>query len=393
MKRTSNLENGLLWLGASISLAEILAGTAYANMGLSGAAGAIFLGHFIGCVILFEVALVGAKKRENSMSCVSAAFGERGAAFFAVLNIVQLFGWTSIMIYDGALVAQTIAGIGLRWWCVVLGVLISLWVLLGLKRVRLINMVAVVSLLIFCLVLTKGIASGNLNFNASANSMSFWLGVELSIAMPISWLPLIADYTSKAENPTTGALTSVVAYGLGSCFMYLIGYGAASGGESDIARIVLNGGLGVGALVLALFSTVTTTFLDANSAGESATAVYKNVKPRNIAFCVVVLATAFTLVFNVLSVTNFLLLIGSVFVPMSAVMLSEYYSYQNDDEELYKIKRMINKDSQHFLLYFIIWAFGVAIYHFSTRLDFSPTVISFVFTFALTTLAIKIVKK
>ncbi len=91
------------------------------------------------------------------------------------------------------------------------------------------------------------------------------------VAMPLSWLPLISDYTREAEKPFAATLASTVTYGVVSCWMYLIGMGAAIyTGQSDIAQILLQAGLGVVGLLIVVFSTVTTTFLDAWSAGISA---------------------------------------------------------------------------------------------------------------------------
>ena len=102
-------------------------------------------------------------------------------------------------------------------------------------------------------------------------SLTFGAAVELAVAMPLSWLPLISDYTRDAEKPTQATWVSVIVYGLVSCWMYVIGMGAAIfTGEYDIAVIMVKAGLGIAALVILVFSTVTTTFLDAWSAGISA---------------------------------------------------------------------------------------------------------------------------
>ena len=75
--------------------------------------------------------------------------------------------------------------------------------------------------------------------------MSFAMALELSIAMPLSWLPLISDYTRAAEKPAAAAAVSALVYGLVSCWMYFIGMGAAIfTGENVIAQIMLHAGLG-----------------------------------------------------------------------------------------------------------------------------------------------------
>ena len=90
------------------------------------------------------------------------------------------------------------------------------------------------------------------------------ISVEMAVAMPLSWMPLISDYTKEAEKPFAATLTSSVTYGIISCWMYVIGMNAAIyTGESDIASIMVKAGLGIAGLLIIVFSTVTTTFLDA----------------------------------------------------------------------------------------------------------------------------------
>ncbi len=52
-KRTSIFENGLIWFGAGVSLAEILTGTYFASLGFGKGLLAIIIGHIIGCTMLF----------------------------------------------------------------------------------------------------------------------------------------------------------------------------------------------------------------------------------------------------------------------------------------------------------------------------------------------------
>ena len=117
-KGTSTLSNGLIWFGAGVSIAEILTGTYLAPLGFEKGLAAILLGHFIGCAMLFFAGLIGGMKRLSAMETVKLSFGGKGCLLFAVLNVLQLVGWTAIMIYDGALAANSIYNTGA--WCGVL---------------------------------------------------------------------------------------------------------------------------------------------------------------------------------------------------------------------------------------------------------------------------------
>jgi purine-cytosine permease-like protein len=101
-KKTSLFDNGLIWFGAGVSLAEILTGTYIAPLGFWKGFAAILLGHLIGGVLFYLAGVIGGKTGKSAMETVKMTFGAGGGKLFAVLNIVQLVGWTAIMIYDGA---------------------------------------------------------------------------------------------------------------------------------------------------------------------------------------------------------------------------------------------------------------------------------------------------
>ena len=133
-KRTTLFENGLIWFGAAVSIAEILTGTYFAPLGFGKGLLAVLIGHIIGCTMLFFAGLIGGKLRKGAMETAKISFGNKGGLLFSILNIVQLIGWTAIMIYDGALAADGIMNIGNWFWCIVIGCLIILWILIGIKN-------------------------------------------------------------------------------------------------------------------------------------------------------------------------------------------------------------------------------------------------------------------
>ena len=273
-KRTGLFENGLIWFGAGVSIAEILTGTYLAPLGMGKGLLAIIVGHIIGCLMLFLAGVIGGKVRKSAMETVKMSFGQKGSILFAVLNVLQLVGWTAIMIYDGALAADGVMNTG-RWiWCLVIGALIILWIVIGITNLGKINTVAMAALFILTLILCKVIFTGSGAGVPSDDSMTFGAAVELAVAMPLSWLPLISDYTREAKEPVKATAVSAITYGIVSCWMYVIGMGAAIiTGEYDIAQIMLKAGLGIAGLLIIVFSTVTTTFLDAYSAGISSETV------------------------------------------------------------------------------------------------------------------------
>ncbi len=330
-KRTSVFENGLIWFGAAVSIAEILTGTYFAPLGFGKGLLAILLGHIIGCTLLFFAGLIGGNTRKSAMETVKMSFGKYGSLLFSLLNILQLVGWTGIMIYDGALAANGIWGTGQWLWCLVIGGLIVLWIVIGIENLGKLNTVSMAALFLMTIVLSFVIFGKGGTDAAVSEAMSFGAAVELSVAMPLSWLPLISDYTRDAEKPVRATAVSAIVYGVISCWMYGIGMGAALfTGESDIAQILLKSGLGAVGLVIVVLSTVTTTFLDAWSAGISSESVSRKLKGKWVAIGAAVLGTAGAILFPMDDITDFLYLIGSVFAPMIAIQIVTFFLLKLD---------------------------------------------------------------
>lgn len=359
-KRTSIFENGLIWFGAGVSIAEILTGTYLAPLGFGKGLLAIILGHVIGCIMLFLAGVIGGKARRSAMETVKMSFGQKGSLLFSVLNVLQLVGWTAIMIYDGALAADGVISTG-RWvWCLVIGVLIILWIMIGITNLGKVNVVAMTALFILTLILCKVIFfNGDAVGVAADESMTFGAAVELSVAMPLSWLPLISDYTREAKEPVRATAVSAVIYGIVSSWMYVIGMGAAIyTGEYDIAQIMVKAGLGIAGLLIIVFSTVTTTFLDAYSAGISSESIVSGWNGKYIAVIVTVIGTIGAIVYPMDNITDFLYLIGSVFAPMIAIQIADFFLLKKDTSS-----RVVNTPNM------AVWVIGFIVYRFLMNID------------------------
>ena len=360
MKKTSTFQMSLIWFGAGVSLAEILTGTSFAALGMARGLAAILLGHVIGCTLFFLAGLIGGRTGRSAMETVKMSFGQKGGLLFAFLNVLQLVGWTAIMIYDGALAIGGIFDGGHWIWCLVIGGLIVVWILVGITNLGVINKVAMAALFVLTLVLCKVIFfSGASAGAAQGEAMSFGAAVELAVAMPLSWLPLISDYTREAEKPFQATLASTVTYGVVSCWMYIIGMGAALyTGESDIAVIMVKAGLGLAALVILVLSTVTTTFLDAWSAGISAESLSAKCSGKWTAVVVSVVGTAAAILFPMDDLTGFLYLIGSVFAPMIAVQIADHFLLHRD-------RFSVALDGRNL----VIWLIGFILYRLLMYVD------------------------
>ena len=385
---TSVFSNSLIWFGAGISIAEILTGSYFAPLGFSKGIAAILIGHAIGCALFFFTGYIGALSKKSSMETTRISFGKIGGSFFALLNVLQLVGWTGIMIYDGSLAANGIANSSSWIWALVIGALIVLWILIGITNIGKLNLVAMTALLVLTLVLCKVIFFGKnavVAIESAGESLSFGAAVELAVAMPLSWLPLISDYTKDSAKPFAATLASTLTYFAVSCWMYIIGMGAALlTGTSDIAQIMLKAGLGIPALVIIVLSTVTTTFLDAFSAGISFRAIFKNANTKIVGIIVALVGTLAAVFYPMDNITDFLYLIGSVFAPMTAILIADFFVTKNESS-----KKRID------FVRIALWHVGFILYRILMKYDIpcGNTLPDMAITFVLTLIASGIQKK
>ena len=338
--RTGLFSNGVIWFGVAISVSEIEAGIQIASMStLSSSWIPLVLGHLIGGIILFFVGLIGARVRLNAMETTKSTFGDFGSKFFAALNVFQLIAWVAVLNAQGAAALMGLnLPISFPLTCVILSAIIAIWVYVGLRRLSKVTSVVMIILTIMLLILSVkllGIDISNVlpiaGSVGNSNALSFWNIFEISIAMPISWLPVISDYTKDVEKPVKGSLVSAIAYTIASLWMYFLGMQIVGIGTTSIAQSILIAGLGAQGVLILVLSTVTSNFVAANSAGESAKAIYNRIDPK-IAGVVVSALSCMLAISGIMNhYIGFLYLIASVFAPMAAVLLVSFYLSKEED--------------------------------------------------------------
>lgn len=344
----STLNHTILWFGASISIAEILTGTLLAPLGFATGMQAILLGHAIGGFVLLLAGLVGAKSDLSATESFRISFGRYGSYFFTVLNMLQLLGWTSVMIICGAQTLDAISRVVLGWqneavWVIGIGGLIFLWISRGLLAIFRLHTVVVLALFVCLMVLAYKIAISTTPPAQPTDALTFGAAVELNVTMCLSWLPLISDYTRTLRQPVRGTLCGVCGYILGGMLMFILGLGAAIHTHSTtISDMLLTAGLGTAGLFIVAFSTLTNTFLDAHSSGISALNINPRLNARNVGRLVCVLGTLVALFVPMSQYENFLYFIGSVFAPLFAILLVDFFIFgRRDVSALFNVRNML----------------------------------------------------
>jgi putative hydroxymethylpyrimidine transporter CytX len=374
----------LLWAGAAVSLAEIWAGGLIVPLGLGMGLWAILAGHLIGNTPLALGGVIGSRWGIPTMVAVRASFGLRGSYLAAGLNAFQLIGWTAVMLIlcGGAAeaISKTYGFSNPTLWIILAGAVTTFWALVGSAFWKWLQRLSVVALVLLCGFMTYFVFTqygwGQLAQIPRQKEFPFMVGMDLVIAMPISWLPLVADYSRFAKSSKSCFWGTWIGYFLVSSWMYLLGLAASLATASpDPSGVVMNllvhFGWAIPALLIVLFSTFTTTFLDIYSTAVSSLNIFPHLGERKGVLIGGILGTATALLFpTLLNYEHFLLFIGAMFCPLFGVVLVDYFLLRKESldlEGLYREKgrywfwKGLNPRA------LFPWAVGFALY-----LGFSP---------------------
>jgi purine-cytosine permease-like protein len=157
---------------------------------------------------------------------------------------------------------------------------------------------------------------------------SFWTAADIVIALPVSWLPLAADYTRHARSARAAGVGAGVGYGVATVVMFTLGvlalaaYGSAG---IDVIGALLAVPLGAVAVLVLVSVELDEAFANLYSTAVSAQNVVARLDRRVLAVAVGAVATLLALTFDVAAYEPFLFLIGAVFVPLAGVLLVAYW--------------------------------------------------------------------
>jgi NCS1 family nucleobase:cation symporter-1 len=333
------LDSFLLWTNLGISLLVLVAAS-YFGLSLRQALLATVVGGVLGNTMLGIAAWIGADARVPSMALQRAPLGQRGSYIATTLNVLQCLGWSvfeiTIIAFAAGSLSQRLFGVHLVWmWKLCFGALGLVLALLGpvgfVRRfVRKVGIWFVAASIVYLAIWI--VRHGDLGtlWHAGGSGGSFWLGVDLVIALTVSWVPLVADYTRFSRSPRAAFLGAGLGYLLPTLFQF--GFGAvlvlshpSIAGPTDVLTTVAAGG--VGSLLALLALTVDET--DEAFANIYSTAVsLQNLAPRApqrwLIVGVAVLATGISLGVDLTQYQQFLLLLGAFFVPLFGVLLADW---------------------------------------------------------------------
>jgi NCS1 family nucleobase:cation symporter-1 len=368
-----------LWFSLGIGLLVAQAGALLVpGLSLPHALTVIVVGTVIGVVLLALAGVIGTDTGLAAMSSLRPTLGVRGASVPAVLNAIQLVGWGAfeiIVMRDSAdALAQQAFGLSAPLvWTVGFGVLATLLAISGpLSFVRrFLRSWGIWLLLAGAGWLTWSVLTqhdiGALLRRAGTGEISSGVALDLVVAMPLSWLPLIADYTRFGRRAGETFRGTLFGYGIANLWFYALGaiYGLAAGGGDALLTTALARAGGGLALLLVLIDEIDNAFADVHSAAVSTGTFWPRASVPRLSAGFGALCTLIALVVPMARYQNFLLLIGSVFAPLFGVVLADHFIVRKR-----RIEVAVLADPQGrygfsagwHVSAFIAWAIGIASY-------------------------------
>ena len=367
-----------LWFSLGVGLLVIQIGAYLVPaMGTQDALLAIFLGSLLGSGLVAWVAKLGCDTGLSSAGLMHQVYGSGFAKLPIVLNVIQLVGWTSfelVIMREGTLAmgeqhmgwSGNYLVMATVFWGSILTLLMASS-MLGLVRnfVSRFGLPLVVMSLAwltwqFLGVLQTQDVSAFWN-RPGNNSMGFLSAIDLVIAMPVSWLPLVADYARHGKNSRTAMSATWLGYALANIWCYSLGVLVVSVSSPDInlvSTLLLAQG-GLLALGLILIDELDNAYGDVYSASLNSHSLFSRWSIKQWGLLIAVGCTLLAIVLPMHSLEPFLLMLSSVFIPLYGVILG-----RAGRAPAANVSRSIH------LLPALIWLIGIAVFHLSGQ--FTP---------------------
>lgn len=386
----------VLWSSLGVGLLVLEAGALLVpGLSLGQALLAIVLGTLIGNLLLALTGVAGSDHAIPTMVLLRPVLGRRGSYLPSVLNLAQLIGWTAFELWVIALaanrVSQALFGFSnygfwlviFTIWCVLLAMggpllVVRQW----LEKFGVWLVYGVTAWMTFYL-FTHYDVLGLLQ-RAGTGEMPFWLAVDLVVAMPISWMPLVADYTRFARRSGPAfwgtylgyLLANVWFYGLGALFILTVEMTALTPEHLITAIMAITGG--VVALLVILVDETDNAFADIYSAAVTIQNVFPQVSQRLLVALIGAIGLILAAFLTMSRYFEFLLLIGSVFVPLFGIFAADYFVLRQRRlavEGLYReaggpeapVRQLYRHRGEVNWVAVLAWAVGIAVYHIVAR--------------------------
>lgn len=372
-------DHAALWLSLGVGLLVMQVGAYLVPaLGAQAALTVIVCGSVLGAGLLAWTAKIGCDSGLSSSGLMHATYGSNFARLPVLLNIVQLIGWTTfelVVMRDGTVAIARQSGSFMGAWWPLLATLLWGAVLLALLSGSMVKLVrkfigryglplVIASLLwLSWQFLAKAGTQGIVELwnRPGAGGMSTLSALDLVIAMPVSWLPLVADFARHGRDGNSALRGTWLGYAIANIWCYALGVLVAiTTPSTDLVAALLLAQGGLIALGLILIDEVDNAYGDLYSGSVAGHSLKPGWSVRRWGMALAVLCTALALVLPMHSLEPFLLMLSSVFVPLYGVILARLAGHA-------RVVSLVTERKVNYSAV-VIWLLGIACYHLCAQL-------------------------
>jgi putative hydroxymethylpyrimidine transporter CytX len=372
-----------LWANLGVSLLGpvgalgVLVPFGFSPLSLAAAGLAVVVGTALGTLLVGVATIPGAQTGAPSMVLLRGLFGVRMSYVPTLLNCLQLVGWG---VFEIVIIAkagqQLLPWHGARWpYVVVAGVLTTLMTLRPLSVVRVLRRYALVAVVLATVYLFVEFLRHPLPSLTHGSWAGFWAAADVVIAVSVSWVPLASDYSRHSRSPRAAFASSFLGYSVTQVAYYVLGLLAlatvvhASDNQDVLAHDMFAAFIAVPvgwlAFAVLVLRELDQSFVDSYSTVVSLQNVWPRLDRRILGIVVGGVATVLALALQISDYFSFLYLLGSVFVPMFAVFVVDYFLLAGHREW------DVSLSARPRWRMLLPWALGFAMY----QLVYSPAVL------------------
>jgi len=325
------LSYALFWGGLSMSLLAFVPGAYLVPaLRLRDAIAVALVASVAGAGMLALVAGLAARRGQTTVGLIASTLGVRTGPVIAGLLLVRQVGWAIFALAFAARAAGEVPSLGgsTTTWAIALGALALALALLPSRtfvRVWVGRFAFWIGFVVIALVTLTGVVSYGVPILHDADGLGGWptraQGFDLIAALPLLWLPVIADYAKDASSPRTAAIGTWSGAAVMTAWYSIVGVlWVFTVSSRDVAGFVTALPIGAGGLIVVVglqSNAVAANLYSASVAGGRFG--YRWFRPVLLAAAAVAVAAA--VLTDALRIEDMLLALSAVFVPLFAAVL------------------------------------------------------------------------
>src|SRR5919107_1007225 len=344
----------VLWSSLGVGLLVISAGSFIYTSNILDALFVIILGSIVGSILLGLAGKIGSDNSIPSVVSMRPSFGVYGSYLLTILNVLQLIGWATfeITILSKAASIFTHGFINFYIWSIIFGIVtivfgisgpigiikqwinkFAIWIVYGSTIIMLINLILSSHIVLL---------HNNTSLITNNNSFDFFNSLDLVIAMPLSWLPLVSDYNRFAKNSKNAFFGTFIGFTITNTLFYLIGVLLGINDVFEILFAIQTFFYGFILLIL-IVDEIDNVFADIFSSVMSFKNIFNKINYKYLVISFTVLSCILSNIIPINQYQSFLLLVGALFSPLFTIVLIDYYILKKGKVNIEEFYNKCNK--------------------------------------------------